>query len=145
MPLSRAPSARRRPQLGSPKVSINPTPAYLRHRVAADRAQRARRRSVWFCRIGIAAAACLLYVAIGRDLVALVGAKSRAVGMEVARETQRVEHDIEQISEIAARTSAHDLTSPVQFTSAAGLAAEQEAEVDAWLSGQPVEPTSRLR
>jgi hypothetical protein len=90
-------------------------------------------------------ALCLLYVAIGRDMVALLGAKTGAVEMEVARETQRVTHDIERIAGLGLETSASELDSPLAFNSAAALAEKESVDVDAWLHERPIEPTSRVR
>ena len=53
---------------------INSPGAYLRHRSASVRAQRAARRRLWLRRLVVLAVAAFLYLAIGRDTVEMARA-----------------------------------------------------------------------
>ena len=134
----------RRRQLGSPVVSVNPSGAYLRHRAAAQSAYRARQRTRWWQRGAACALLVVLYFAIGRDLIAMGRATKDTALMEVRYEVHTVAKDVERMTQCAQATSASEYTSPIAFTAAAALAQRGDpADVDAWLSEEPLETLSR--
>ena len=136
----------RRVHLGSPVVPINPSATYLRHRAAAQRAYSARRRATQWRRLLLLFACGVLYFAIGRDLIALVLAKRDTVAMEVRRDVHALGKDVESLIDAAHAQDATEITSPLAFTSAAALAsADDSCDVDALLSGQPIEFRSRVQ
>jgi hypothetical protein len=110
-----------RAQLGAPIVPMNPSGRYLRHRVAAERAYRARRRAAWRNRMIVCLGLCLFYFAIGRDLVALVTAKKSAAQMEVQHEVRQFGDDLRNLA-AGAKAPSSDRMSPVALTSGAALA-----------------------
>jgi hypothetical protein len=127
-------------------LPINATPAYLRHRAWAERAHRARRRALWRFRSLVLLACGLLYLGIGPDVVQLARARKDAAAMEMRADLHRLSTDVERISATARLSSASETVSPIAFTSAAALAANGDPDdVDAWLSGEPVETFSRSR
>ena len=86
----------------------------------------------------------LLYFAIGRDLIALARAKKDTVTMEIRHDVQTLSNDVERITGASQVQAAHEITSPVAFTSAAALASKENPEdIDAWLCGDPVNFESR--
>jgi len=86
----------------------------------------------------------LLYFAIGRDLIALARAKKDTVTMEIRRDVQTLSNDVERITGASQVQAAHEITSPVAFTSAAALAGKDDPDdIDAWLCGDPVDFESR--
>ncbi len=134
----------RRVHLGAPVIPINPSATYLRHRVAVERASRARRRAIRWRRLLLALVCGLLYFAIGRDLIALGRAKKDAMAMEVRRDVHTFSKDVERITGVSRTTAAHEITSPVAFTSAAALADKHDPDdLDAWFCEDPVEFQSR--
>jgi hypothetical protein len=136
--------AGRRVHLGAPVIPINPSATYLRHRVAVERAARARRRAMRWRRLLLALMCGLLYFAIGRDLIALARAKKDTVTMEIRRDVQTLSNDVERITGASQVQAAHEITSPVAFTSAAALAGKDDPDdIDAWLCGDPVDFESR--
>jgi hypothetical protein len=135
---------RRRVHLGAPVIPINPSATYLRHRVAVERAARGRRRTIRWRRLLLALMCGLLYFAIGRDLIALARAKKDTVTMEIRHDVQTLSNDVERITGTSQVQAAHEITSPVAFTSAAALASKENPEdIDAWLCGEPVDFESR--
>ena len=125
-------------------IPINPSATYLRHRVAVERAARARRRAMRWRRLLLALMCGLLYFAIGRDLIALARAKKDTVTMEIRRDVQTLSNDVERITGASQVQAAHEITSPVAFTSAAALAGKVVPyDIDAWLCGDPVDFESR--
>ena len=125
-------------------IPINPSATYLRHRVAVERAARARRRAMRWRRLLLALMCGLLYFAIGRDLIALARAKKDTVTMEIRRDVQTLSNDVERITGASQVQAAHEITSPVAFTSAAALAGKDDPDdIDAWLCGDPVDFESR--
>ena len=125
-------------------IPINPSATYLRHRVAVERAARARRRAMRWRRLLLALMCGLLYFAIGRDLIALARAKKDTVTMEIRRDVQTLSNDVERITGASQVQAAHEITSPVAFTSAAALAGRDDPDdIDAWLCGDPVDFESR--
>lgn len=136
----------RRVHLGSPVVPVNPSATYLRHRAAAERAYSARRRTRQWRRLLLLFACGLLYFAIGRDLIALVLAKRDAVAMEVRRDVHALGKDVESIIDASRAQAASEITSPLAFTSAAALAsAAGPSDLDALLSGRPIDFQSRVQ
>jgi len=137
-----------RAQLGAPIVSMNPSGRYLRHRVAAERAYRARRRATWWKRGIVCLGLCLFYFAIGRDLLALVTTRKSSAQMEVQHEVQQFGDDLRNIAG-GAKLSSNDRMPPVALTSGAAVveAASREAPDGAALPSldQPVETYSRTR
>lgn len=125
-------------------IPINPSATYLRHRVAVERASLARRRAVRWRRLLLALMCALLYFAIGRDLIALARAKKDTMAMEIRRDVQTFSKDVERITAVSRTAAAHEITSPVAFTSAAALAGRDDPDdIDAWLCDDPVEFESR--
>lgn len=125
-------------------IPINPSATYLRHRVVVERAARARRRAMRWRRLLLALMCGLLYFAIGRDLIALARAKKDTVTMEIRRDVQTLSNDVERITGASQVQAAHEITSPVAFTSAAALAGKDDPDdIDAWLCGDPVDFESR--
>ena len=125
-------------------IPINPSATYLRHRVAVERAARARRRAMRWRRLLLALMCGLLYFALGRDLIALARAKKDTVTMEIRRDVQTLSNDVERITGASQVQAAHEITSPVAFTSAAALAGKDDPDdIDAWLCGDPVDFESR--
>jgi len=135
----------RRAQLGAPVLPINASGRYLRHRVSADKAFRARRQTLWLRRAALAFLACCLYFAIGRDLFALAKAKSDSAVTGIRHDTHQIATDIERVA-TAARLASDQTVSPVAFTSAK-TAVEQagSADIESLLAEQPVDHRSRLR
>jgi hypothetical protein len=127
---------------------MNPSGRYLRHRVAAERAFRARRRATWWKRGIVGLGLCLFYFAIGRDLLALVTAKKSSVQMEMQHEVQQFGDDLRNIAG-GMKAPASDRMSPVALTSAAAVedAVSREAPDGAVLPSldQPIERSSRAR
>jgi len=135
-----------RARLGAPVVSINPSGAYLRHRAAVERSQRAGRRARWRCRLLVVVACALMYVGIGREAVQLARAKKDAMAMEARANLHQVDKDVERIAQASRLHGAGESISPVAFTSAAALARSADpSDVDAWLSEEPAEADSRLQ
>ena len=135
-----------RGRLGSPIIPINATPAYLRHRASAERRLHAQRLAKWRCRLLVLVACALLYFAIGREVIDLTRARKDAMTMEVRASLHQVSNDVERIASTSHVGSASDMISPIAFTSAAALASNGDPDdVDAWLSGEPVETSSRAR
>jgi len=125
-------------------VPINPPAAYLRHRAAVARADRARRRAMWRRRLLLAVVCGLLYFAIGRDLIALGRAKKDTMVMEVRHDAHGLAKDVERIVEVGRLQTASESTSPLAFMSAAALVSRgSPGDVDAWLCEEPVEFRSR--
>lgn len=125
-------------------IPINPSATYLRHRVAVERASRARRRTIRWRRLLLALICGVLYFAIGRDLVSLARSRTDTLAMEIRRDVQTLSDDVGQITGASQVQAAHEITSPVAFTSAAALASKDNPEdIDAWLSGDPVTFESR--
>ncbi len=87
-----------RAQLGAPVVDITTPARYLRHRAAADRAYQARLRTQRRNRLIIAFIVCLFYFAIGRDLIALAGAKKDSAAMAVSKDTHQVANGLADIA-----------------------------------------------
>ena len=144
MPTSSQQVSRRRRQLGSPVVPVNPSRAYLRHRAAAQQAHRAQRRARWWYRGAALVLLLALYFAIGRDLIALGRATKNVAAMEVRYEVHALAKDVEGVAQCAQLTSASDYTSPIAFTSAAALLERGDPEdIDAWLSDEPIDTLSR--
>ena len=94
------PPGNRRAQLGSPILSVIPSGSYLRHRVAAEAASRARRRGAWRWRALAAVGAGLFYFAIGRELVQLTRAKTSLACTVVRRDTQTLSSDLEGLAQL---------------------------------------------
>ena len=84
--------------LGSPIIPINSPGAYLRHRVAAERASAARRRLLWWYRAFVALIICVFYLVIGRDLIALASAKKDTAKMEIEHDAQQLRQDLKRIT-----------------------------------------------
>jgi putative intracellular protease/amidase len=125
-------------------IPINPSATYLRHRVAVESAARARRRAIRWRRLLLALMCGLLYFAIGRDLIALARAKKDTVAMEIRHDVQTLSNDVQRMAGASQVQAAHEITSPVVFTSAAALAnKESPDDIDAWLCGDPVTVESR--
>jgi len=134
-----------RAQLGAPIVPMNPSGRYLRHRVAAERAYRARRRAAWRNRAIAWLGLGLFYFAIGRDLVALVTAKKSAAEMEVQHEVRQFGDDLRNLAG-AAKVQSNDQMNPLAFTSGAALAeaaSEGSPEADRLLANRPIDTFSR--
>ncbi len=86
---------------------------------------------------------CIVYFAIGRDLIAVAGAKKDAAEMEIRREVHQVTKDLENLAGVTNVIAAEDV-SPVTFTSAAALAGQGDStDVEAMLNGRPIETCSR--
>jgi hypothetical protein len=100
MSISPSPSGSRRPQLGSPVVSVIPSGRYLRHRVAVEAAFRARRRAAWRLRTLAAVGAGIFYFAIGRELMQLTRAKTSLFCTVVRRDTRTFSGDIENLAQL---------------------------------------------
>lgn len=129
--------------LGAPVVAVNSSGAYLRHRVAAARAQRRRRRAAWRLRLFLVTGLALLYFAIGRDLLMLGRARLDEASMSIRKDVHGLTHDLKRLIG-ANRLSDTTPVSPVGFTSAAALAnAADPDSLDDFLSDQPVEVHSR--
>jgi len=64
---------------------------------------------------------CLLYLAIGRDLIAAARAKTGTAKMEIRSEVHQLTTDLENVAAGASLPTAGD-ESPMELTSAAGLA-----------------------
>jgi len=144
LPASSQQLSRRRRQLGSPVVPVNPSPAYLRHRAAAQQAYRAQRRARWWYRAAALVLLLVLYFAIGRDLIALGRATKNGAVMEARYEVHALAKDVEDVAQCAQLTSASEYTSPIAFTSAAALVQRGDPEdIDAWLSDDPIDTLSR--
>jgi hypothetical protein len=79
-----------RPQLGSPVIPINSPARYLRHRIAAERAHRARRQAARFQRLLALLIVGLLYLAVGREILLLTRAKMSLASTELRSDTQAV-------------------------------------------------------
>jgi hypothetical protein len=85
----------------------------------------------------------LLYLGIGREVIQLTRARKDAAAMEMRTDLHQLNTDIERIGAAARLSSASEIVSPIAFTSAAALAANGDSDdVDAWLSGEPVETLS---
>jgi len=124
---------------------MNPSGRYLRHRVAAERARAARLRATWCFRVSAALLLCLFYLVIGRDLVAVARAKKDTAEMEIRHEAHRFSKDLESLAGAAGLASAED-PSPPALTSSAALAENgNPTDVEAMLTGQPIETCSRAR
>jgi hypothetical protein len=133
----------RRVHLGAPVIAVNPSGVYLRHRVAAARAQRARRRAMWRIRLLLVAGLALLYFAIGRDLLMLGRARLNEASMSVRKDVHGITHDLKRLIRTS-RLSDSTPVSPVAFTSAAALVNAADPDgLDDFLSDQPVEAYSR--
>ncbi len=145
MPASPVRPADGRVHLGSPVVPINPPASYLRHRAAVARAYRLRRRAIWRRRMLLAVVCSLLYLAIGRELIALLRAKKDTMAMEIRHDAHTLANDIERIADVSGAQAAYGTGSPVAFTSAAALARREDPDdIDAWLSDDPVGFQSRV-
>jgi len=132
-----------RERLGSPIISIRPPGAYLRHRVAAERAFAARQRSLWHYRILGAVVAGVLYMLIGRDVLSLVTAKKDVTVMEVEYEADRFMNDLQKIASAASVDSGENM-SPIAFTSGAALAEyANRTSGDSEINPMPIETCAR--
>lgn len=131
--------------LGAPVVAVNSSGAYLRHRVAAARAQKRRRRAMWRLRLFLVTGLALLYFAIGRDLLMLGRAQVNEASMSVRKDVHGLTRDLKRLIGNN-RMSDSTPVSPVAFTSAAALAnAADPDSLDDFLSEQPVETYSRAK
>ena len=134
----------RRAQLGAPVLPVNAPGHYLRQRVSAARAYRARRRMFWWHRGALAFIACCFYLVIGRDLLALARAKKDSAAMEIRCETHQLATDIRRVGD-AAKLASDQTVFPVDLSSAQTMAKQANPDdAEAILSNQPVEPPSRI-
>jgi len=146
MSLSSSRSPRARSQLGSPVIPINSPGVYLRHRVAAAAASRARNRAKWMRRLCWIAAAAAFYFVIGRDLIAMTQAITRAGSTTVRHDAQAFTKTLDQAIKLRQSDPESLPTAPLAFTSPAGLAQERDpASLDSVLAQDPIETSSRLR
>ena len=81
---------------------------------------------MWRLRGAVAVILCLLYVAIGRDLIAVARAKTDTAKMEVSSEVHQLTADIENVADGAGLATVDD-ESVAALTSAGAL-----PEGDAW-------------
>lgn len=117
----------RRPQLGSPIIPINCTGAYLRHRVAAERAYLARRRIMWWHRAVIALVLCVFYLVIGRDLIALAAAKKETAKMEIEHDARQLREDLKRIPGTVENAGNAAPAMPAALSESGGAAAQLDA------------------
>ena len=90
----------RRAPLGSPIIPINPPAAYLRHRVAAARAHRSRRRASRLHRLLSLLLFVGLYLAIGREVVQLTRAKASLFSTQTRAELHGLSKDVEKLAKL---------------------------------------------
>jgi len=86
-----------RPQLGSPVIPINSPARYLRHRVAAERAHRSRRKAARFHRLVALLVVAVLYLAIGREIVQLTRAKMNLGSTEMRSDAQTLAQGLKKM------------------------------------------------
>jgi hypothetical protein len=120
------------------------TGRYLRHRAAADAAQRKRQRLLLRNRVLAAGLALLGYFAIGRDLIAVGQAKTSNISMEMQKDTHNFTNQLGNLLRSVTapnieQASALKLTSAGTPTKEAGYDA-----VASSLSQEPVAFSSRL-
>ncbi len=133
-----------RARLGAPPISINPSRAYLRHRAALARAERAQRRARWRNRTLLLCAAVALYLAIGREVVHLAKAQAGLAAAVVRRDARALAKDVERLTQAGRGLSDPAALSPASFTSAGRLAeAEDPSDLDAWLPDDPAPRAAR--
>jgi hypothetical protein len=127
----------RRAQLGSPDLSVSTSGTYLRHRAAADQAYRARQRALRRNRLIISVIALLFYFLIGRDLLALLGAKKNDAATEVRKDAQQITKDVSNIAR--SNRLASDQNIPQLDLTSAGANARKDdpSDVDALFTKQP--------
>lgn len=86
-------------RLGSPTLQINAPPAYLRHRVAAERAYRERRRRQRLRRILLLCIAVILYFAIGREFMGFLRSQGDLTSARVRGGLHTAASDVDQLKE----------------------------------------------
>jgi hypothetical protein len=134
-----------RAQLGSPIISVNSSAAYLRHRAAAQRRERAARQARRLRQALIVLIGAALYFAIGRDLIRLAVARGRTASTQVRHDTQSIVKGVSRLLQ-AGDSPGGEAASPWQFTSAAALARDADPDdPELWISPQPVPVSSRAR
>jgi len=84
-------------RLGSPTLAINASPAYLRHRVAAERAYRERRRRQRLRRIVLLCVAVILYFTIGREFMRFLRSQGDLASARVRGGLHTATSDVDQL------------------------------------------------
>ncbi len=122
-----------RASLGSPIIPINSPGAYLRHRMAAEKAYAARRRLLWWHRALIALIICVFYLAIGRDLIALASAKKDTAKMEIEHDAQQLRQDLKRITGTVEQVGKAPVISPESASTTTQLEALAQQSLETGL------------
>lgn len=86
-------------RLGSPTLPINAPRAYLRHRAAAQRAYRERRRRQRLRRIVLLCVAVLLYFTIGREFIRLLRSQGDLTAARMRGDLTAATSDVDQLKQ----------------------------------------------
>ena len=86
-------------RLGSPTLPINASRAYLRHRVAAQRAYRERRRRQRIRRIVLLCIAVILYFSIGREFMRFLRSQGDLTTARMRGDVTAATVDLDQLKE----------------------------------------------
>jgi hypothetical protein len=115
---------RARAELDCATISINSSGVYLRHRVAADSAWRARRRAVWMRHCCWLATFGALYFLIGHDLIAMTRSVVQASSAGVRQEVHALANGLKQL--VRLRELPPDASETAESWAAAAEALEAE-------------------
>jgi len=126
MPTAPSRRCRTTPHLGRPQVAVISPGRYLRHRAHAQQCYQTQRRTGRL-RVLCWLTGCLLfYLLIGRDLVAMSAAVSRAESAQLGRDVKTLAKDLKRIGD--RRKAMADTTGQVPMPpELAMIAAEEDA------------------
>lgn len=118
MPVLHHPSPPRR-HLGSPVISVNHSPRYLRQRLVAQQERRTHQDRKWRRRVWIGGICVALYVLIGRDLIGMTLGMGRAASSDLRNDVHNVTVGLKKVKEMRERDRDLFSPSPVDFDSPA--------------------------
>jgi len=94
-------------RLGSPTLPVNSSGAYLRHRIAAERAYRERKRRQRLRRVLLLCIAVILYFAIGREFVRLFRSQGDLTAARMRGDLHTAGTDVDRLARTFSAEAAH--------------------------------------